>query len=91
MKNKIYSKKSFFSKIIIKLARKFGYEVIDQAQFFVVSKNIDAKENLSESGKHSITIPLGKTKIFGRHALACVTIDLRKQNDRAGRRRWNPS
>lgn len=66
MKNKIYSKKSFFSKIIIKLARKFGYEVIDQAQFFVVSKNIDAKENLSESGKYSVTIPLGKTEITNK-------------------------
>ena len=75
MKNKIYSKKSFFSKIIIKLARKFGYEVIDQAQFFVVSKNIDAKENLSESGKHSITIPLGKTKITNK--IKSLTIIIR--------------
>ena len=75
MKNKIYSKKSFFSKIIIKLARKFGYEVIDQAQFFVVSKNIDAKENLSESGKHSITIPLGKTEITNK--IKSLTIIIR--------------
>ena len=75
MKNKIYSKKSFFSKIIIKLARKFGYEVIDQAQFFVVSKDIDAKENLSESGKHSITIPLGKTKITNK--IKSLTIIIR--------------
>ena len=75
MKNKIYSKKSFFSKIIIKLARKFGYEVIDQAQFFVVSKNIDAKENLSESGKYSITIPLGKTEITNK--IKSLTIIIR--------------
>ena len=75
MKNKIYSKKSFFSKIIIKLARKFGYEVIDQAQFFVVSKNIEAKENLSESGKHSITIPLGKTEITNK--IKSLTIIIR--------------
>ena len=75
MKNKIYSKKSFFSKIIIKLARKFGYEVIDQAQFFVVSKDIDAKENLSESGKHSITIPLGKTEITNK--IKSLTIIIR--------------
>ena len=75
MKNKIYSKKSFFSKIIIKLARKFGYEVIDQAQFFVVSKNIDAKENLSESGKYSVTIPLGKTEITNK--IKSLTIIIR--------------
>ena len=75
MRNKIYSKKNFFSKIIIKLVRKFGYEVIDQAKLFVVSKNVDARENLSESGKHSITIPLGKTEITNK--IKSLTIIIR--------------
>ena len=64
MKNKIFSqKKSFLNKFFIKLIRKFGYEVIDQANLSIPSKNIDINENLSESGKLSINIPLGKTEI----------------------------
>ncbi len=64
MKNKIFSqKKSFLNKFFIKLIRKFGYEVIDQANLSIPSKNIDINENLSESGKQSINIPLGKTEI----------------------------
>ena len=64
MKNKTLSqKKSFLNKFFIKLIRKFGYEVIDQANLSIPSKNIDINENLSESGKQSINIPLGKTEI----------------------------
>ena len=64
MKNKlILQKKSFLNKFFIKLIRKFGYEVIDQTNLHIPSKNLDASENLSENGKHSISIPLGKTKI----------------------------
>ncbi len=64
MKNKILSqKKSFLNKFFIKLIRKFGYEVIDQANLNIPSKNSEANENLSESGKRSINIPLGKTEI----------------------------
>ena len=64
MKNKpIRQKKSFFNKFFIKLIRKFGYEVIDQANLYIPSKNLEANQNLSESGKQSISIPLGKTEI----------------------------
>ena len=56
-------KKSFWSKFFIKLVRKLGYEVIDQANLHVPSKNLEAKENLSESEKKSITVPLGETKV----------------------------
>ena len=56
-------KKSFWSKFFIKLVRKLGYEVIDQANLHVPSKNLEANENLSESGKKSITVPLGETKV----------------------------
>ena len=56
-------KKSFLSKFLIKFIRKLGYEVIDQATLHVPTKNLEANENLSESGKKSITVPLGKTKV----------------------------
>ena len=64
MKNKpTNSKKTFLNKFFIKLIRKFGYEVIDQANLYIPSKNLMANKNLSESGVQSINIPLGKTEI----------------------------
>ncbi|MDC1129061.1 glycosyltransferase family 2 protein [Candidatus Pelagibacter sp.] len=64
MKNKLVSeKKSFLDKFFIKLIRKFGYEVIDQANLNIPSKGLEANQNLSESGEQSISIPLGKIKI----------------------------
>ena len=64
MKKKIFNnKKNFISRFFIKLIRKFGYEVIDQATFYIPTKNLDADQNLSEGGKTSITIPVGKTSI----------------------------
>ena len=64
MKNKpINPKKSFLDKFFIKLIRKFGYEVIDQANLHIPSKDLEASKNLSESGKQSISVPLGKTEI----------------------------
>ena len=64
MKNKLtHQKKTFLDKFFIKLIRKFGYEVIDQANLYIPSKNLEASVNLSESGKQSISIPLGKTEI----------------------------
>tara|TARA_Y100000996_G_C22470583_1_gene621930 strand:- start:4 stop:1050 length:1047 start_codon:yes stop_codon:yes gene_type:complete len=55
--------KSFLNKFFIKLIRKFGYEIIDQTNLTVATKEINANQNLSESGKRSITVPLGETKI----------------------------
>ena len=63
MKNKTISKKNFFSKFIAKIVRKFGYEIIDQANLEVTETNILASENLSKNGEKSITVPLGSTKI----------------------------
>ena len=56
-------KKNFFIKILIKLIRKFGYEIIDQTNLEIPSKKLDANEILSVDGKKSITVPLGETKI----------------------------
>ena len=66
MKNKTISKKNFFSKFIAKIVRKFGYEIIDQANLEVTETNILASENLSKSGEKSITVPLGSTKITNK-------------------------
>ena len=66
MKNKTISKKNFFSKFIAKIVRKFGYEIIDQANLEVTETNILASENLSKNGEKSITVPLGSTKITNK-------------------------
>ncbi len=75
MKNKIYSKKSFLSKILIKILRKFGFEIIDQANLNIVPSNLAADENLSKSGEKSITLPLGITKI--KNKINSLTIIIR--------------
>jgi len=63
MKNKISNKKKFFSKLFVKLIRKFGYEIIDQANLEIPEINKNINENLSKSGSKSISIPLGTTSI----------------------------
>ena len=66
MKNKISNKKSFFSKLIVKIIRIFGYEIIDQSNLTLPLKNLNANDNLSKSGVKSITIPLGVTNITNK-------------------------
>ena len=66
MKNKTVDKKNFFSKFIAKIVRKFGYEIIDQANLEITETNTFANENLSKSGEKSISVPLGSTKITNR-------------------------
>ncbi len=63
MKNKIINKKNFFSKLFVKIIRKFGYELIDQSNLKISQDKKDAADNLSKSGSKSITIPLGVTNI----------------------------
>ena len=64
MKIKINNrKKNFLVKFLISLIRKLGYEIIDQNNLQIPLKAKLANENLSESGKKSITVPLGETKI----------------------------
>ena len=57
------NKKSFLKKLLIKLCRKVGYEIIDQNNLFIPSLNKFANQNLSNLHKDSISIPLGKVKI----------------------------
>jgi len=66
MKNKIISKKNFISKLIIKIIRKLGYEIIDQSNLNIPTSDLSATENLSKSGTKSITVPLGMTNITNK-------------------------
>ena len=56
-------KKNFLLKLLIKIIRKFGYEIIDQNNLQIPLKSSFANDNLSENGVRSITVPLGETKI----------------------------
>ena len=76
MKIKINNqKKNFLVKFLIRLIRKLGYEIIDQNNLQIPLKAKLANENLSESGKKSITVPLGETKIT--RAVKSLTIIIR--------------
>ena len=78
--------KNFFKKIFIKICRIFGYEIIDQSNFYVPTqeKNLDA--NLSIQGKKSITLPLGEIKIsrkvnsFTVIFRSCTSVNMLTQN-----------
>ena len=73
MKNKTINKKNFFSKFIAKIVRKFGYEIIDQANLKIPGTNKLASENLSKSGSRSITVPLRMTNITNKiHSLTII-------------------
>ena len=62
-KNIIYTKKNnLFKKIIIKLLRKFDYEIIDQNTGFLPISKLKITDNLSVFNKSNTTIPLGKIK-----------------------------
>ena len=57
------NKKSFLSKLFIKICRIFGFEIIDQSNFTIPTSNISLNESSSVPGKMSITLPLGKVQI----------------------------
>ncbi len=57
------SKKSIIKKIFIKVCRLFGYEIIDQSNFFIPTLKKSLDERLSIKGKKSINLPLGEVKI----------------------------
>jgi hypothetical protein len=64
MKIKIKTtKSSFLKKIFIKISRLFGFEIIDQANFYLPNSDKYADKNLSKVGQESMVIPMGKTKI----------------------------
>ena len=79
-------KTSFFKKIFVKICRIFGYEIIDQNNFYVPTQEKTLNANLSIQGKKSITIPMGVTKISRKvDALtvifrSCTNINMLTQN-----------
>ena len=63
MKIKKENKTPWFKKIFIKICRLFGYEIIDQSNFYLPVSNQSINEDLSKIGKRSLTIPMGEIKI----------------------------
>ena len=80
------SKTSFLKKTFIKICRIFGYEIIDQSNFYVPTQEKNLNENLNVQGKKSITLPLGETKISRKvDSLtvifrSCTSINMLTQN-----------
>ena len=62
IKNKT-NKSNFLKKLFIKLCRLFGFEIIDQSNFYLPTSEKYGNENLSQIGKESLVIPMGRTKI----------------------------
>ena len=63
IKDLIYSgKNNFFKKIIIKILRKFDYEIIDQNTGYLPISKLKITDNLSLFNKSHTTIPLGRIK-----------------------------
>lgn len=85
-KQKTSVKINFFKKIFIKVCRIFGYEIIDQSNFYVPTQEKSLDENLNIQGKKSITLPLGETKILRKvNALtvifrSCTNVNMLTQN-----------
>jgi len=79
-------KTNFFKKIFIKICRIFGYEIIDQSNFYVPTQGKDLNENLSVQGEKSITLPLGETrisrKVNGLTVIfrSCTSVNMLTQN-----------
>ena len=62
IKNKT-NKSNFLKRLFIKLCRLFGFEIIDQSNFYLPTSEKYGNENLSQIGKESLVIPMGRTKI----------------------------
>ena len=79
-------KTNFLKKIFIKICRIFGYEIIDQSNFYVPTQEKELNENLSIQGEKSITLPLGETRISRKvNALtvifrSCANVNMLTQN-----------
>ena len=80
------TKNSFFKQIFVKICRIFGYEIIDQSNFYVPTQKKTLDENLNIQGEKSIALPLGEVKISRKvKALtvifrSCTKVDMLTQN-----------
>ena len=77
---------SLFKKIFVKICRIFGYEIIDQSNFYVPTQEKSLNQNLNIQGKKSINLPLGEIKI-SRNVKAltvifrsCTNVNMLTQN-----------
>ena len=55
--------KKFLIKLFIKIARKLGFEIVDQNNFTIPTSGKNLNENLSIFNTKNITLPLGEVKI----------------------------
>ena len=60
---KLKKKNSFFEKLLIKINRYFGFEIINNSNYDIPSLKDLNNQNLSTIGQKSITIPMGSLKI----------------------------
>ena len=80
------TKKNFFKQIFVKICRIFGYEIIDQSDFFVPTQKKALDENLNIQGRKSIALPLGEVEISRKvKALtvifrSCTNVNMLTQN-----------
>ena len=80
------TKNSFFKQIFIKICRIFGYEIIDQSNFYVPTQKKTLDENLNIQGEKSIALPLGEVEISRKvKALtvifrSCTKVNMLTQN-----------
>ena len=56
-------KSNFLKKMFIKLCRFFDFEIIDQGDLSLPVTNKKGSENLSNIGKQSLVLPMGRIKI----------------------------
>ena len=79
-------KKKFLKKIFTKICRIFGYEIIDQSNFYVPTQEKSLNDNLNIQGVKSINLPLGETKVSRKvNSLtvifrSCTNVNMLTQN-----------
>ena len=66
-------------KFFIKLAKLFGYEIIDQNNFVSPTLEKNLNEDLSKINKSSIVLPLGEVKITKK--ISSILIVFRTNTD----------
>ena len=83
---KLKKKNSFFEKLLIKLNRLFGFEIINNSNYDIISLEKSDSENLSSLGERSITIPMGSLnitrKVSGLHIIfrSCASVMMLSQS-----------
>jgi len=83
---KINTKNNFLKKIIIKLIRKLGFEIVDQQNYSLLGSIGELHESHSSPGNKSIVIPLGSINIEKKITdlliifRSCTAVNIMDQN-----------